>query len=51
MLSSDAELKIMALCKGKSISHTLYMLEVTERYVALKSVKLRCQLSGYKLGD
>ena len=51
MLSSSGQLKVMKLCKGKTIAQVQRRLDILECYMAQKQVELRCKLVGLKVGD
>lgn len=50
-MTSEAQMKILNLCKGKTIKQALRRLEIMEAYAETRIVKLRVQLCGLKLGD
>ena len=43
-MSNEGQMKILNLCKGKSIKQALYRLELMERYHAQKVLELRIKL-------
>lgn len=50
-MSAEGQLRILQLCRGKSIKQALYRLEVTEQFHRTNVLKQRIRLSGIIIGD
>ena len=51
MLSANAQMKVLNLCKGKTVSQALHRLEVMSAYKMQKQLDLRVKLVGLKIGE
>ena len=50
-MSSDAQMRVMNLCKGMKISQVEYRLNILEKHVAAKQLALRCKTAKLNIGE
>ena len=50
-MSSEGEMRILNLYKGKKLSKAIHALEVAKLYVEQRKVSLRCKIVGLKIGE
>ena len=50
-MTVDSEYKICKLCSGKSIKDVLYRLELMDKFIETKKLKLRVNLVNLTVGE